>query len=192
MAGDNKALALGVAGLGGIYLWSAIFNKNVTATIQELIQGKKPQPGPMQEPAVPITQGSTPPPGGGGGGGGAPPPPKGSLQSYAQQLLSQHGWGNQWADFDYLENAEAGWNPTAENPSSGAYGIAQSLGHPFTGGPAPNGINEYGGYGLSPDQSKEASMGDGYIQLVWMMNYIQSVYGSATAAANHERTQGNY
>ena len=44
--------------------------------------------------------------------------------------LAQSGWGmDQWAPQLALWNKESGWNADAVNPSSGAYGIPQSLGH---------------------------------------------------------------
>ena len=55
-------------------------------------------------------------------------PPVGDLQKYAMQLLQRRGWGNQWASFNSIVNAEdASWNPTAVNPQSGAWGIPQAL-----------------------------------------------------------------
>lgn len=183
MAG--KGLAVGCMAVGGIFLWSAIMNQKVTTTIQSLIAGKKPQEGPAQSSGfVPSTGTGTGSP---GGKNPPPPAPSGSLQAYAQKLLAQHGWSNQFASFNSVEMAEAGWNPHAENGSSGAYGLAQSLGHPFPGGPASNGINEYGGNGLSATESRQASEGDGFLQLVWMMNYIASRYGSPNAAWVHEQ-----
>ena len=63
-----------------------------------------------------------------------------------------------------LVMGESGWNPRAQNPSSGAFGIPQAL-------PA----------------SKMASAGSdwatsGFTQLRWMMSYIASVYGDPAHA----------
>jgi Putative Flp pilus-assembly TadE/G-like len=45
-----------------------------------------------------------------------------------RQLAAQIGWtGAQWGCLDQLWQHESGWNHLAENPSSGAYGIPQSL-----------------------------------------------------------------
>jgi len=89
---------------------------------------------------------------------------KGSLQTYAKQLLAKYGWSGQWNSFNALEMSEAGWNVSATNPSSGAYGLPQAL-------PA----------------SKLASAGadwrtNGDTQLNWMMDYIKGRYGSPDAA----------
>ena len=96
--------------------------------------------------------------------GGNKTPATGSLQQYAMSLLNSLGWGNQWPMFNALVMGESGWNPHAQNPGSGAYGIPQAL-------PA----------------SKMASAGSdwatsGFTQLRWMMSYIGSVYGDPAHA----------
>ena len=130
-------------------------------------------------PPPPSSVGASSNPGSPGGLVGSGGPAKTILQSTAAQF----GWtGSEWSAMDWLEMSEAGYNVNAKNPSSGAYGMAQSLGHPFSGGPAPNGVNEYGGNGLTPAQSKAASMGDAGAQSLWMCNYVKSTYGTPSAA----------
>ena len=119
--------------------------------------------------------------------------PSGSAQTQAQTLLSQFGWpATQFPALVSLWNRESNWNPKARNPSSGAFGIAQALGHGVPGGAAPDGTNEYGGFGLSAAQAKAANSGNVYWQIVWGMNYIQSAYGSPQAAWSHETSDGWY
>lgn len=89
---------------------------------------------------------------------------KGSLQAYAKSLLAKYGWGGQWNSFNALEMSEAGWNVSATNPSSGAYGLPQSL-------PASK---------MSSAGSDWKTNGD--TQLVWMMDYIKGRYGSPDKA----------
>jgi cell wall-associated NlpC family hydrolase len=95
---------------------------------------------------------------------------KSALQSYAKALLAKYGWGGQWGSFNALEMSEAGWDIHATNPSSGAYGLPQSL-------PA----------------SKMSSAGadwktNGDTQLSWMMDYIKGRYGSPDSAwAFHQK-----
>lgn len=89
---------------------------------------------------------------------------KGSLQAYAKSLLGKYGWGGQWNSFNALEMSEAGWNVSATNPSSGAYGLPQSL-------PASK---------MSSAGSDWKTNGD--TQLVWMMDYIKGRYGSPDKA----------
>lgn len=93
-----------------------------------------------------------------------------SLQAYAKKLLGQYGWSGQWSQFNSLEMSEAGWNPTATNPQSGAYGLAQAL---------PEG--KYASAGSDWKTSGET-------QLRWMMGYIKDRYGDpAKAWSFHQR-----
>ena len=95
----------------------------------------------------------------------------GDAQNAARAMLPEFDGG---ATASYgclvdLWNAESGWRWNADNPSSGAYGIPQSL-------PA----------------SKMASAGPNYLtnaftQLLWGLGYIKSVYGTPCAAWAHEQ-----
>lgn len=77
-----------------------------------------------------------------------------------------------WAYADYIVSHESGWNPLAQNPSSGAYGLCQSL-----------------------PGSKMASAGADWrtnpvTQLRWMKSYVDGRYGGFAGAyrfwtANH-------
>jgi len=79
----------------------------------------------------------------------------------ARVLMPQYGFSaSQWPCLERLWIGESGWNYRAENSSSGAYGIPQSL-------PA----------------SKMASVGSDYrtnpvTQIKWGLGYIKSSYGS--------------
>jgi hypothetical protein len=85
-------------------------------------------------------------------------------QAYARSLLSQYGWsGSQMSSLIPLWNQESGWNAYAVNPSSGAYGIPQSLGH-----------------------GHPYNLGDYKNQIIWGLNYIRGRYGSPAAAERHE------
>jgi len=93
-----------------------------------------------------------------------------SLQAYAKKLLAQRGWAGQWGAFNSLEMSEAGWNPKATNPSSGAYGLAQAL--------------PPGKYASAGSDWKT----NGETQLRWMMDYIDNRYHSPNAAWSfHQR-----
>jgi hypothetical protein len=61
--------ALAALGTGVVLTWSAIQNQKITVTLQDIVSGKKPQPGPMSSGA-----------GTGGGSGSTPvlPTPSGS------------------------------------------------------------------------------------------------------------------
>ena len=52
----------------------------------------------------------------------------GSVVAMAQQLAAQRGWtGEQWSALDWIVQHESSWNPTAQNPTSTAYGLFQFL-----------------------------------------------------------------
>lgn len=108
-------------------------------------------------------------------GGGNPS----ANQALAKQIATAMGhsdWtsGQQWSDWVALWNQESGWSATAKNPSSGAFGIPQSL-------PA----------------SKMASAGADYMtnpatQIKWGVGYIADRYGNPSAAMAHERANNWY
>ncbi len=90
-------------------------------------------------------------------------------------MLGSYGWAaSQFSCLQPLWNAESGWNVSAANTSSGAYGIPQAL-----------------------PGSKMASAGadwqtDAATQIRWGLGYIRSVYGSPCGAWSHEQAYGWY
>jgi hypothetical protein len=101
--------------------------------------------------------------------------PSGSAQQVAEQMLGSYGWSSsQFSCLQPLWALESGWSVTAENPSSGAYGIPQAL-----------------------PGSKMASAGadwqtDAATQIRWGLTYIQGLYGSPCGAWSHEQADGWY
>lgn len=87
-------------------------------------------------------------------------------QSFAASILPR-GWS--FGDLLALWNRESGWNAYAVNPSSGAYGIPQSLGH-----------------------GHPYALGDYKAQIMWGLNYIAGRYGNSQAAWAHEVAFGWY
>jgi hypothetical protein len=82
-------------------------------------------------------------------------------------MLGDYGWGtDEFSCLDSLYMHESGWNPLAENSSSGAYGIPQSL---------PG--DKMAVYG-SDWQTNPTT------QLEWGLAYIQDRYGSPCGAWN--------
>ena len=86
-------------------------------------------------------------------------------KAYAASRLAAYGWGqDQMSALEILWTKESGWRTTATNPSSGAYGIVQSL-------PA----------------TKMATVGADWrtnyrTQIEWGLNYIKERYGSPANA----------
>jgi len=101
--------------------------------------------------------------------------PPGSPQQIAMAMLGSFGWSSsQFGCLQSLWNRESGWNPSATNPSSGAYGIPQAL-----------------------PGDKMASAGADWqtnpaTQIRWGLGYIKQVYGSPCAAWSHEEAVGSY
>jgi hypothetical protein len=125
-------------------------------------------------------------------------------QALARSLAAvQHpSWitGQQWSDWVALWTKESGWSSTAWNPS-GAYGVAQALGHggmyaevgPRSVGADTPGLNTaYGGYGLSAASARTANAGHALPQIQWGILYIEHVYGSPAAAWAHEVSNNWY
>ena len=101
--------------------------------------------------------------------------PSGSPQQIAQAMLSKYGWSSsQFSCLHPLWGHESGWSVTAENPSSGAYGIPQAL----------------------PGSQMATAGGDWHTnaatQIKWGLTYIQGRYGSPCGAWAHEQADGWY
>lgn len=96
-------------------------------------------------------------------------------KAIAKLLAAQRGWGStQFTCLDLLWTRESNWNYRATNPSSGAFGIPQSL-------PA----------------SKMAAYGKDYrtnpvTQIKWGLNYIADRYGTPCGAWAHSQSTGWY
>jgi hypothetical protein len=101
--------------------------------------------------------------------------PSGSPQQVADQMLGHFGWSSsQLSCLEPLWERESGWDVTAENPSSGAYGIPQALSGSLM---ASSG----------PDWQTDAAT-----QIRWGLTYIQGRYGSPCGAWAHEEADGWY
>ncbi len=114
----------------------------------------------------------------------APPAASGAQSSGAnvalgRQMAAQRGWtGSQFTCLNELWTRESGWSNTAENSKTGAYGIAQALGH----GPT----NQYPAGPANPPAS------DPRAQIKWGLGYIADTYHSPCGAWAHEQSQGWY
>jgi hypothetical protein len=103
------------------------------------------------------------------------PVASGDPRSIARSMLGSYGWGgDQFGCLDSLWQRESNWNPYAQNPSSGAYGIPQSL---------PGGKMASAG---ADWQTNPAT------QIRWGLGYISQVYGSPCGAWAHSQSVGWY
>jgi len=93
----------------------------------------------------------------------------------ARAMLARHGWSSsEFGCLDALWVGESNWDPRAENPTSGAYGIPQSL-------PAEKMA------AAGPDWRTNPAT-----QIEWGLSYIASVYGSPCAANSFKMGNGWY
>jgi resuscitation-promoting factor RpfB len=99
----------------------------------------------------------------------------GTAQAMGKEMAAARGWGDdQFACLLSLWNKESGWRWNAENKSSGAYGIPQSL-----------------------PGSKMASVADDWrtnpaTQITWGLNYIAGRYGNPCGAWAHSQAKNWY
>jgi hypothetical protein len=166
---------------GSILAYAGVKGFSLPQAVQYLVQGKSPA-------TLPQTAGISPPTASSASsastGSGSVVAGGGSAQAALQQTAAQFGWGSgaQWQALQAIEVHEAGFSPTAKNPTSGALGLAQALGHGGAGTAGSLG-NEYGAqYGLTTAQAQAANSGDAPAQALWMCGYIKSRYGDPIKA----------
>ncbi|GAB3145577.1 hypothetical protein GCM10027058_02120 [Microbacterium neimengense] len=109
-----------------------------------------------------------------GSGGGVVVDP-GGAREYARGAIGAYGWGqDQFECLVLLWNRESGWRADALNPSSGAYGIPQSL----------------------PGDKMSSAGADwrtnAATQINWGLSYISGRYGSPCGAWGHSQATGWY
>ncbi|SJN29619.1 putative secreted protein [Mycetocola reblochoni REB411] len=102
-------------------------------------------------------------------------PDPGTAQAIAYDMVVAKGWSDsEFACLVSLWNRESGWNASAHNAGSGAYGIPQAL-----------------------PGSKMASAGADWAtnpatQITWGLGYIEGRYGSPCGAWGHSESVGWY
>jgi hypothetical protein len=166
-------------------VWSAVENQHISVAVQDILLGKQPPagPGPSQLEDAATSQSNTQAYESETGNIPQAPAVISGNVALGKVLAATYGWatGNNWNALYDLWNRESGWSNTAENPSSGAYGIAQALGH----GPT----NQYPAGSCNPPPNGTSSAS---CQISWGLSYIKTTYGSPTAAWAHETSQGWY
>lgn len=96
-------------------------------------------------------------------------------QALGQKMAASFGWtGAQWDALNWIVMQESGWNVSASNQSSGAYGIPQAL-----------------------PGSKMATAGSDWktnprTQIAWMLVYIKTRYGTPERAKAFHEANGWY
>jgi hypothetical protein len=101
--------------------------------------------------------------------------PSGSPEQIAERMLGQFGWSSgQFSCLQPLWEHESGWNVTAENPTSDAYGIPQAL---------PGSQMSSAGADWQTDAAT---------QIRWGLTYIHDRYGSPCGAWSHEQEANWY
>lgn len=97
-------------------------------------------------------------------------------RDYAQRYMRKHyGWGDgEFQALVQLWTRESNWDYTATNPTSGAYGIPQSL-------PASKMASEGDDWRTSPEP-----------QIRWGLRYIRDTYGSPSATVAFWNANGWY
>ncbi|AFV51372.1 hypothetical protein FDG66_gp52 [Streptomyces phage phiCAM] len=142
----TSALSLGL--LGGALLVDK-------AKADELAPIHEPQP----TPTVTVTVTATP----------TPSPTKTKAKPKTPRELgkaaaAERGWtGSEWTALEDLWTRESDWNPTAQNPTSTAYGIAQFL------------DSTWKGYGIPKTSDPERQIEAG-------LRYIEARYGKPSKA----------
>lgn len=102
-------------------------------------------------------------------------PDPGTAKAFAFKLAQQLGWGqDQYSCLVKLWERESNWRVNAENPSSGAYGIPQSL-------PGSKMASEGNDWKTNPQT-----------QIRWGVKYIQGRYKTPCTALVHSDSLGWY
>jgi resuscitation-promoting factor RpfB len=170
-----------IAGGGAIVLWSGIRGHKWSTVLRDIVSGKK-LPTATDTALAIQTAPSAFQTGGTGTVAGTPSSTAtgGTVaknKAIAAVLATAYGWGpgtSNWKSLDSLWTQESGWDNHAKNPSSGAYGIPQSL-------PA----NKMGALANPPTSSAGA-------QITWGLKYIKTRWQTPNNAWGGYAARGNW
>lgn len=175
MTATVNGWTVGYTAAGGVLLWSGVKGTTISAAVRSILAGQQPSGDTEQigTPTVSEADSTTP---AASTGTGTPSSGAAANQATARLLAAPYGWstGSEWTALVDLWNQESGWSTTAQNPSSGAYGIPQAL-------PA----NKMPAAALPPTNSATA-------QINWGLSYIKTTYGDPVTAWQHEQDDGWY
>lgn len=160
MAKGINGTALAAAAGGALLLWSGLKGRSWSMVVRELISGEQPKSS--QENPITTVSGSA------DSGAVSPSATTANLtgnKRIVNMVASSYGWGtgSEWDAIVWIVDHESGWNNTAQNPSSTAYGLFQFLDPTWT---------DMGGHKTS-DPTIQAQLG---------MKYIKSRYGDPLKA----------
>lgn len=203
-AGRAPVIPVLLIAIGGYFAWFGVHywrqdEKWPSDPVKAVLQGKglppsSPPPAVSASLTADITAAAGTPGPDAGGSTYQGALPAGSAQNTARLLLAKFGWAaSEMVPLVKLWTRESGWSATARNKSSGAFGIAQALGHGTGCSAAPDGTNEYGPqYGLTCAEAQQANAGSVRWQIEWGLGYIKNRYGSPSAALAHENADSWY
>jgi hypothetical protein len=158
-----SAGAVAMTGGGALLVYAGLKGVSVPAALRSLISGGGVAQ--LQTTAAITTQAYTAFTGTTGSGAFTGGGSAAQNRALGQQMAAARGWtGGEWSALDQLWNAESGWRTTATNPSSGAYGIPQSL-------PADKMAAAGADWRTNPAT-----------QITWGLDYIAGRYGTPSAA----------
>ena len=179
--GGINGVTVTIALVGSVMLYSGLKGKSISSTTRDLLSGKNPADTPTDTSSTSgpgTNHGPVPDPGTSTNQDPSMAQPDAN-RSTGRLLAASHGWvGEQWTALDQLWTRESQWENTAQNPSSGAYGIAQAL--------PPS---KYPRAGRPPSLGGFADPGT---QIRWGLNYIAGRYGTPVKAWQHELAYGWY
>jgi hypothetical protein len=207
MPGTIDGVAIAEMTIGGLVMWSGLKGATLSDTVRSVLAGKAPSEGgqTIGSPTFSVSQqGTSNAPVnqttaidsaiGAASGGTNVPGAVTTIKNYGltQLVASTYGWagGQEFAALTNVINRESGGDPNAMN-GSGAYGIAQALGH-GTANTAGTVTNEYGGFGVPDSTCQAANSGSASAQLIWMMAYISQKWHDPIGAWNAEKSMGSY
>jgi hypothetical protein len=170
----SKGTAVAYAATGGIILYSGVRGATITDTLKAVLAGnlKVTQTQPITQ-TIPASANANVIPG--SNTGGTPAKNKALAKQIAASMgLTSWTTGPIWDAWDKLYTRESKWDETAENPSSGAYGIPQAL--PPTKMPI----------------AAQKPQSDPATQIRWSIGDIQARYGNPLIAWAHEQANGWY
>ena len=200
-----SGLGVAYATTGFVLLWSGVKNATLKDTLTSFLKGQAPTANPTGAPTIGVTSDSSSTGTGSSGtgtsssssvaatGGTVSGASEKANQAAGMLVAASFGWtGSQWTALNNVEMAEAGWNNLAQNPTSGAFGVAQALGHGTSGTAGKYGNNYGADYGLSTSQAIAANNGSFSPQFLWMCGYIKATYGDPETAWAHEQSEHWY